>query len=104
MTEPLLHTMIRSVGSECASMSTKWGEVSNKTAQNVTWINEQMGMMELGAPDSNHCLIFLPGVVIFKARISDGFSQNGGDSHSKQNSKWHLLEDAGGSAGTANEE
>lgn len=29
-----------------------------------------MGMMELGAPDSNHCLIFIPGVVNLKARTT----------------------------------
>ena len=34
---------------------------------------------------------------------SDGFSQNGGNSHSEHDSKCHLLEDAGGSVGMANE-
>lgn len=64
-------------------MSTKAGEVPNQTTQKVTCISEQMGMPELGAPD-NHCLSFLPGVVILEARASVMvFGQNGGNSHSE---------------------
>lgn len=63
-----------------------------------------MGMVELGAPDSNPCLIFLSSVVTWKARTSDGFSQDGANSHSKHNAKCHSSEDACGGVGTASEE
>lgn len=63
-----------------------------------------MGMIESGAPYSNYCLTFLPGVVILKARTTVMVYQNGGNSHSEYDSKCYLLEDAAGSVGMANEE
>lgn len=56
--------------SECGSVSTKGGEVPSQTAQSVSWIREQLGMMKLGAPDTSHRLNLLPGAVTLKARIT----------------------------------
>jgi hypothetical protein len=36
----------------------------------MSWMRVQMGMMELGAPDSSNCLILLPRTVILKARTT----------------------------------
>ena len=53
--------------SECASVSMKGGEVPSQILQRLSWIKEQMGMMKLGAPDTNHWHILLPGVLTWKA-------------------------------------
>lgn len=63
-----------------------------------------MGMMELCAPDSIHCLIFLPGVVILKARTTAMVLSK---IWKQLQSTWlqcHLLQDASGSVGMALEE
>ena len=70
ITEPLLHTMMRFLGSECESMSMKGGEVPNQVPQITTWIREQMGMTELKAPDSSRYLIVLPGFTALNAKIT----------------------------------
>lgn len=69
MTESLLHTMIKE-GKLGMCIYVKRGRIPDQTAQKVTWVNKQMGMMKLYAPDSNHCLVFHPGVVTLKARTT----------------------------------
>lgn len=63
-----------------------------------------MGMTEFGAPDSNHSLTFLPGVVILKARTTVMVFAKMVETASEYDSKCHLLEDAGGTVGRASDE
>ena len=42
-------------------------EILSQIQQRLSWIKEQMGMMKLGVPDTNHCHMLLTGAVNLKA-------------------------------------
>jgi hypothetical protein len=82
----------------------KGREVIHHIPQRTSWISVQMGMMKLGAFVTINHLIILAGTVILNAITTVIALANTVESHSEQNSKCCLLQNAGGCVGLTNEE
>ena len=82
----------------------KGGEVTTQIPQIISCISVQMGMMKLGALDTINHLTILAGTVALNAITTVIALANTGESHSEQNSKCCLLQDAGGCVGLANKQ